>query len=105
MSSKESGNTSIHITVGIHARPRSRNWWEIIDWEKARIDEPRILKRITNEELEKMLQTPACFPKYPCHSQSVEHAVKLVSTAAKKFYVEEKRHSFILAVCQRQKTV
>ena len=53
----------------------SRNWWEIIEWEKARIHEPRILERITNEELENMLQTPACFPKYPCHSRSVERAL------------------------------
>ena len=65
-----------HVLKGIrkHVNPTlqwvSRNWWEIIiiEWEKARIDEPRILERITNEELENMLQTPACFPKYPCHS-------------------------------------
>ena len=98
-----------HVLKGIrkHVNPTlqwgSRNWWEIIELEKARIDEPRILERITNDELENMLQTPACFPKYPCHSQSVERAVKLVSTAAKKVYVEERRHSFILAVCQSRK--
>ena len=83
-----------NITVGI------QNWWEIIEWEKARIDELRILERITNDELENMLQTHACFPKYPRHSKSVDNPVKLVSTAAKKVYVEERRHSFILAVCQ-----
>ena len=93
MSSKNQKTYQSNITVGI----------QIIELEKARIDEPRILERITNDELENMLQTPACFPKYPCNSQSVERAVKLVSTAAKKFYVEEKRHSFILAVCQSRK--
>ena len=36
----------------------SRNWWEIIEWEKARIDEPRILERITRH-LHASLNTPA----------------------------------------------
>ena len=55
-----------HVIKGIrkHVNPTlqwgSRNWWEIIELEKARIDEPRILERITNDELDNMLQTPAC---------------------------------------------
>ena len=35
----------------------SRYWWGIIDWESARVDEPRILQRLTDDSEE--LHTPA----------------------------------------------
>ena len=57
------------------------SWPDIIQWEKATISEPYILKRLTLEELRGAIKSPVVFPSFPLHSQSVERAVKLVSEA------------------------
>ena len=54
----------------------------MIDWSKVQVSEPEILSRLSNAELERAFTEPLCFPKFPCHSQSVERAVKLVTEAA-----------------------
>ena len=74
------------------------NWWEIIDWKKVQIVEPRILKTLSCEALDEACLTPVTFPPFPCHSQSVERAVKLVTEAASKVCGGDKRHAHILSV-------
>ena len=51
-----------------------------MDWDTARVDEHKILQKVTSEELEEIFHKPVCFPAFLCHSQSVECSVKLVST-------------------------
>ena len=72
----------------------SRDWWNTIDWDTERVDEPKILHKVTSEELDEILHKPVCFPAFPCHSQGVERAVKLVSTSSKKVCGQDSRYSF-----------
>lgn len=74
------------------------NWWEIIDWSKVKVVEPTILSKVSNEVLDEACTTPLTFPKFPCHSQSVERAVKLVTEAASKVCGGDKRHEHIVSV-------
>ena len=60
-----------------------------------RVDEPIIMQRLTAEDIDQILHTPECFTVFPRNSQSVERAVKLVSTASNKVCGEEWRHSYI----------
>ena len=73
-------------------------WWEIIDWSTVKVWEPSILSRISTAKLEDICSVPHIFPKFPCHSQSVERAVKLVTEAAGKVCGGEKRHDHIVTV-------
>ena len=76
----------------------SETWWDIIDWGKVSVFEPRILSRIDTESLEQAISNPVSFPSFPCHSQTVERAVKLVSEAASKVCGGDKRHNQIVSV-------
>ena len=79
------------------------NWWEIIDWSKVTIFEPSILRRIGTEMLDQAVGSPLTFPSFPCHSQSVERAVKLVTEAASKVCGAARRHSHIVSVMASRK--
>ena len=46
--------------------------------------EPEIMRKLSIDTLEAACDDPLCFPRFPCHSQSVERAVKLVIEAASK---------------------
>ena len=81
----------------------SDNWWDIINWDAVKVYEPRILQRISAAEINATCGTPMTFPKYPCHSQSVERAVKLVSIASGKVCGLDKRHGFILSTIKNRK--
>ena len=50
----------------------AESWKDIINWKKITVWEPRILEKLTMQEIEDAVQTPISFPKYPCHSQTVE---------------------------------
>ena len=78
-------------------------WWNIIDWSQVQIVEPSILSRISTEMLEQACQTPMSFPKFPCHSQSVERAVNLVTQASCKVCGGDNRHNHIVSVIASRK--
>ena len=63
-----------------------------------KIVEPTILSKVSNEVLDQACINPLTFPKFPCHSQCVERAVKLVSEAASKVCGGDKRHDHIVSV-------
>ena len=81
----------------------AENWWEIIDWGKIQVHEPKILSNISTQELEEAYAKPMNFPNFPCHSQSVEQAVKLVTEASSQVCGEEKRHNHIVSVIASRK--
>ena len=76
----------------------SNNWWEIIDWNNVKLFEPKIIKNLSDEKLNSIIKEPINFPKFPCHSQSVERSVKLVTLASNKVCGQDRRHGFILGV-------
>ena len=82
----------------------AKNWWDMIDWRKIKIVEPKIIQQLSTEELEDIIHTPKLFPHFPCHTQSVERAVKLVTEAAAKVEGEDRRHGEILATVESRKS-
>ena len=73
-------------------------WRDLIDWKKILVWEPRILMKLTLEQVEDAVETPISFPKYPCHSQTVERTVKLVTECSSAVYGEERQRGKILSV-------
>ena len=62
------------------------------------MSEPRILKNLTLEQIETAVQDPIIFPEYPCHSQTVERMVKLVTECCSSVYGQENQKEKVIAV-------
>lgn len=76
-------------------------WSSMIDLTEGSYNfEPPIVNSISIEEIEHFCNngTTCHITNFPCHSQSVERAVKLVSEASKMVYGEENRHQVILTI-------
>ena len=86
----------------------SKNWWDMINWNNVKLYEPKIIKNLSDELINSILNKPISFPEFPCHSQSVERSVNLVILASDKVCGQDRRHGFILGVNknrQKQKTI
>lgn len=68
---------------------------KMIDWNKELLTEPPLIKKKSNEEVHQIEVQPLVVPKYPCHTQSVERAVKVVSEASQAVYGIDQRDGFI----------
>ena len=76
----------------------AKTWKDLIDWKSITVWEPRIFQKISLEQIQDAVQTPIIFPKYPCHSQTVERTVKLVTECSSAVYGEENQRGKIMAV-------
>ena len=80
-------------------------WTEIIDWDKVKLrQEPRILARLTAEQLQGALAAPLVFPDFPCHSQSVERTVKVVTEVTQQIFGEENQRDRIESILNCRKS-
>ncbi|KAK0066937.1 hypothetical protein Bpfe_003672 [Biomphalaria pfeifferi] len=74
---------------------------DMIDWQKTSITEPPIVMDIDDDTFLIMIReedTPRLdFARYPCHTQSVERHIKLVTEASQVVCGPEKRDGFIRA--------
>ncbi|KAK0055600.1 hypothetical protein Bpfe_014875 [Biomphalaria pfeifferi] len=74
---------------------------DMIDWQKTPITEPPIVMDIDDDTFLNMIReedTPRLdFAHYPCHTQSVERHIKLVTEATRVVCGPEKRDGFIRA--------
>ena len=75
----------------------AKHYMDLINWKSVDIFIPPILQFLTRTEIEDIIQAPYKFPSFPCHSQSVERCVKLVSEASLRVSDYENRHGFILS--------
>ena len=71
---------------------------EIIDWSKVKIGEPRLLRQLSDEELQAAVEVPHVFPVMPLHSQSVERAVKIVSEVCESVFGEKAQREMIASI-------
>lgn len=74
---------------------------ELIDWSKCKLSSPPIMNNVSTESLEQLINTDVLpefeLMKFPCHTQSVERIVKLVTESCTKVCGEENRDGFIRA--------
>jgi len=72
------------------------NWFDLVSLNDL-IVEPCDTTRIADEDIEKLSLSgdPVQIETYPCHSQSVERAVRLVSWASQCVYGTSSRHQAI----------
>ena len=79
------------------------SWEDMIDFDKVKVFEPFILEKLSDQDISSALDSPVVFPPYSLHSQSVERAVKLVSTASQNVCGTDNRHSYCLSILASRK--
>ncbi|CAH1113005.1 unnamed protein product [Psylliodes chrysocephalus] len=88
---------------------QAEDYTEIVYWYKANMSEPPILKHVSNEDLEGFVSGQETDPSFldlskcPCHTQSTERCVHLVTEASSKVCGEEKRDGFIKSRIESRK--
>ena len=70
---------------------------DLIDWSKEDMYEPPLTCKIPTSELKHLIDIPMKVPDWPCHTQSIERVVKMVTEASEKYYSHEKRDGAIRA--------
>ena len=87
------------VTVSKYCLPKvnfqAETYVDLIDWEAECLSEPPLTWNKTDEEILSFKETPFAVPKYPCHTQAVERAVRLVSEASAAVVGKEARNGFI----------
>ena len=76
----------------------AKTYTELIDWHSPNLTEPPLTKMLSGDEVRAFEENPFQVPKYPCHTQAVERAIRLVSEASASVIGLEARDGFI---CQR----
>lgn len=72
------------------------DYTEIIEWGECQITAPPVLRHICNEDLQSMAKGKSFdINDFPCHTQSLERCVKLVTEASQRVTDVEQRDGFI----------
>ena len=83
------------------------DYTDLIYWSDCIITEPPLTKSIKDEALKDMSKEEHfqtfTFDKFPCHTQSVERCVKLITEAATKVCGETWRDGYIRAKIQARR--
>ena len=77
---------------------KATSYPNLINWKKATFTEPPMTLDLSDEELRGLVEKPLFVPPYPCHTQAVERAIKLVSEAAGSVVGADSRDGYI---CQK----
>lgn len=79
------------------------DYMDLIDWEATQLSEPPLTSSLTNEQLTAIKDSPLQVADYPCHTQAVERAVRLVSEASASVIGQDARDGFIRQRIQSRK--
>ena len=82
---------------------KAYTYTELIDWETSQLSEPPFTLTLTNEQMTSLKDSPLDVLAYPCHTQAVERAIRLVSEASSSVIGHEAREGFIRQGIQARK--
>ena len=84
---------------------KTNSYHQLINWQKVEITEPPLIIGVNSEELLKLVQygsfaelSKSPIFQLPCHTQSVERTVKLVTEVSRRVADEVRRDGYIRAV-------
>lgn len=85
------------------------DYTKLINWNKCSITEPPVLSHVQDEDLQLLVleqhEDLKEMLKFPCHTQSVERMIKLVTEASSSVYSYQARHNSIRAKLKSRKQV
>ena len=74
---------------------KATSYTQLIDLQKPGITEPPLTLSMSDAQISSFKETPFEVPSYPCHTQAVERAVRLVSEASSKVVGQKARDGYI----------
>jgi hypothetical protein len=90
----------------------AKKYYDLIDWNKIKTTEPPLTKKLSDNDLQLLVKhgrNSETFKsgtfKYPCHTQSVERCVKLVTEASIKVADELRRDGYIRTIFESRATM
>ena len=83
----------------------AKSYDQLIDWEQVQSTEPPLTMKMCKEELLKGLEEPIRLPDYPCHTQSVERTVPVVTESCLQKVGYSGRHQWILSTMESRDLV
>ena len=82
---------------------KATSYTELIDLNKAGLTEPPLTLSLSDSQIISFKETPFKVPNYPCHTQAVKRAVRLVSEASSKVVGQKARDGYIRQrICARK---
>ena len=72
-----------------------QTYTDMISW--STFSEPPATRHMPDEVIASARDKPLSFPEFPCHAQSIERCVKLVTEASSRVFGYERRHAFIVS--------
>ena len=84
----------------------AENYIDLVDWITVEKYDPPVLKNITDSQLQAYVDSGSVIqnlPTFPCHTQSVERAIKLVTEASAAVCGQGRRDGFIRARVESRK--
>ena len=74
---------------------KAKTYTELFDWNTTPLYEPAILMQLSDDEIKGIIEALLVVPNYPCHTQSVERAIWLITEAATSVIGHDARDRFI----------
>lgn len=74
----------------------AKTWTEILIWDCPEMTEPPLTLKMTERELIRTIKTPLKIPRFKCHTQMVERAVKEVTRVSLKAIDQRKQESTLI---------
>jgi len=90
---RETANVRKYLVPKINFDATS--YTQLIDLQRAGITEPPLTLDLSDTQISAFKTTPFEVPNYPCHTQAVERAVRLVSQASSKVVGQKARDGYI----------
>ena len=80
-------------------------YWQLVDWDQEQKTEPPLTMKMDREEILRGLEQPIVLPNYPCHTQSVERTVPVVTESCLQKLGYNSRHQWILSTMESRSLV
>ena len=70
---------------------------QMIHWDKVKVTEPPVIATLPDSVIQHARHQPLELPAFPCHAQSVERCVRMVTDASRAVFGEDRRHGLIVS--------
>lgn len=75
----------------------AKSWTDMLIWDCAKMTEPPFTLKLTESEILAIKNTPLKVPRFKCHTQMVERAIKEVTRVSMKAVDQKKQESMVKA--------
>ena len=83
----------------------AESYWQFINWEQEQTTELPLTMKMSEEKIWKGIEEPIILPKYPCHSQTEERMIPVITESCLQKVGYTSRHQWILSTMESRRLV